>query len=493
MGIKPLDPTQVENDVLLWVRSDLGITLHQVSVWADQSGASDPNRNWVASVQRPTLITASPAFNNQPVINLDVAGPNQLMTQAGLWNDAPIDSPFTMIVVGKDDAQIGADKHRPWIGDANVNQWYQATFPNTSISSVTPAFGSSTGVTGVSDVTMNSTTFDTGAPVIFMSEFNDNSSTIRINEDIAEATQDWGTVAAPGKTGITTLGQLALGWAFGTGVSLQGQIAEVIVIFGLLTTAHRRGLLAYLQQRYAISVANLPEGITPLSPADLKTLGVNVGLWTRADMGITASVSMWADQSGADDSRRNLRQPLVTAQPFLIPSAPLGNGRPALQFTLSPFSWLAMAGLWDGSLTSQPYTMIVVASDGASGSQTFLGDLNGNNWYVTATSSKYGASVGLTLVGTTPDSTSLKVLVLEANDPSNSTIRVNGLTPEISGDARFGALPELEVGGAAGGSSSPLAGYFFELIVYKGILSEADLSKVIKSYLGPLYGLSISP
>jgi hypothetical protein len=202
-NIMEFSPLSVPN-LEWWLRADLGTTLNLVSQWADQSGAGDSNRNFVASVQRPTLITSVAAFNNKPVINFDTSMTNQEMTQAGLWSHVP-SGPFTIITVGKDDAQIGASKHRPWIGDANVNQWYQATFPNTSISSVTPAFGSSTGVTGISDVSMNSTTFDTGAPVIFMSEFNDNNSTIRINEDTPETTQDWGTVAAPGKPELQQL------------------------------------------------------------------------------------------------------------------------------------------------------------------------------------------------------------------------------------------------------------------------------------------------
>jgi len=113
-------------------------------------------------------------------------------------------------------------------------------------------------------------------------------------------------------------------------------------------------------------------------------------------------------------------------------------------------------------------------------------------WYVVATGGKYGASVGTTFTGTTSDSTSLKVLMIEASDPS-STIRVNALTPEAVGNGDFGNLPQLEIGGANGGGAAPLnSGYIFEVIVYRGILSEADRTMVIKNYLGSLYGVSIA-
>jgi hypothetical protein len=215
------------------------------------------------------------------------------MTQAGLWSVGNVPQPYTIIMVGNDDALQNA--HRPWLGDANVNEWYVASFPNTSISVTTPTFGSSTGVTGVSDVQLNSTTFDTGVPVIYMAEYNDNSSTIRVSEDAAEATQFWGTSGAAGKTGIATMGQLSLGWANGTGITLNGNIAEIVVVFGLLSAAQRRGLLTYLQQRYNIGVLGLPAGLQPLPPSSMP----NLGLWMRADLGVTAGVSQWADQSGA--------------------------------------------------------------------------------------------------------------------------------------------------------------------------------------------------
>ena len=273
------------------MRSDMGVSRNYVSQWSDLSGANDSNRNFVASVQKPTFVSSSAAYNNQPVVNFNSSLAQEL-TQGGLWSPGNIPQPYTIIMVGNDDAL--QNTHRPWLGDANVNEWYVASFPNTSIGATTPTFGSSTGVTGSSDVQLNSTTFDTGAPVIYMAEFNDNSSTIRVSEDAAEPTQFWGTLGAAGKTGITTMGQLSLGWANGTAVALNGNIAEIVVIFGLLATAQRRGLFTYLQQRYAIAVSGLPSWLEALPPSSMP----NLGLWCRADQGITAGVNIWADQSG---------------------------------------------------------------------------------------------------------------------------------------------------------------------------------------------------
>lgn len=466
-----------------WLRADLGTTLNLVSEWADQSGAGDSNRNFVASVQQPTLITSAAAFNNKPVIQFTPGGTNPLMTQAGLWNSAPVGQPYTIITVGKDDAIFNS--HRPWIGDANINLWYQASFPSPTVPSP-DYFGSSEG-TGLG-TNLFSLTQDTGQAVIFMSEYNDpNNSTIRINSDISGTQQDGGT-----GTAIPNIGQLALGWAFGTGLSLNGQIAEVIVIFGILPTSQRQGLLAYLQQRYAITVANLPVGTPPIQPSSIP----NLALWTRADMGITASVSAWTDQSGSGDANRNVVQATASHQPFRNPNNAAGNGQPSIHFTQNPFEYLSMVGTWSNAPIAQPYTMIVVGSDSGSGTNVFLGDYNGDNWYLTGYGGFYGASVGATLLGTTPDSTSLKVIMIEANDPS-STIRVNDLTAEAftsgSGSAGFGNLPQFQVGGASMGSAGPLLGDIFEVIVYRGLISSSNRSALIKGYLAPRYGLTIGP
>jgi len=151
-----------------------------------------------------------------------------------------------------------------------------------------------------------------------------------------------------------------------------------------------------------------------------------------------------------------------------------------------------MGGTWSNAPITQPYTMIVVGSDSGSGTNVFLGDYNGDNWYLTGYGGFYGASVGATLLGTTPDSTSLKVIMIEANDP-NSTIRVNDLTAEVTGSAGFGNLPQFQVGGADLGGAGPLLGDIFEVIVYRGLLSSTNRSALIKGYLASRYGITVGP
>lgn len=477
-AFSPLDLPGLEQ----WLRADLGVTVQNVSEWDDQSGANDPNRNFVATVvaNQPTVNVSDPLYNDQATIDFASADV-QVMFMSGLWSNAPISQPFTLVVVGNDDAIFNA--HRPWVGDSNVNQWYMASFPNPLTAPTVPFFGSSEG-TGIG-TNLITTTVDAGQRVIYMSEFNDPSSTIRINEQSAEPLTQAGG-GPPFSTDETVLGQLTLGGAFGTANTFNGKIAELVAFRGLLSPANKSSLLTYLSSRYDISVTGTP-GTVIASPAALPGLQ----LWLRADMGVHASVVQWADQSGAGDPNRNVEQAVAVHQPILNQNDPAYNGQASISFSQSPFQFLLMAGLWSNAPITQPYTVIVVGNDGDSGSQVFVGDAGADNWYVTADAGFYGASVSVTLLGTTPDSITPKILMLEYNDP-NSTIRVSEETVEATGNIGAGDLPQLEIGGAFGGAASPLSGKIVEFIVVRGLLSATDRVKTL-TYLRSRYAISVGP
>lgn len=460
-----------------WLRADRGTTLTEVTGWDDQSGAGDANRNFVReNVNGPTFVASDPAFGDKPT--LDFSSGN--LSMVGAWSDAPVGQPFTIIIVGKDDALDAG--HRPWIGDADVNEWYMATCPLTPDLTGPPHFISSASTPSPDDTELQSTTIDTGQPVVWMYEFSDpNSSTMRINSQATEVLiQRGGSGSAD--SGIAELGRLAIGWAFGTGVGLVGKIAEIIIVDGILGDAQRSSLLSYLGGRYAISVTG-----SPGAPIDDPSALPGLRLWLRADKGVTARVSHWADQSVAGDANRDAANATLNTQPRRVQTDPDFNDQPTLHLNSE---FLDVVGLWSNAPVSQPYTLVVVGSDSVAGVENFLGAKSANAWYVTSEGGVYKSDVVTTLSGTTPDTTSPKILFFEYADPS-STIRVNAATPDVTGATNAPALPELEIGGNQQGQR-PLTGVIAEVIAYRGVLSSQDRTSLL-SYLGNRYGITVGP
>ena len=250
-----------------------------VTTWQDQSGAGDPNRDFTqpAVAQRPLWIGSDPKLNGQPSLQFTRVGERR-MAQAGAPSNAPIVQPYTMIIVGYDDA---SPIQQPWVGNSLTNDWYMSSF-NSVVAP--PNFGSSIGPP-IAFANLATDLTDTGQVVIFMTEFNDPaSSTIRINSDAPLATQANGTIGAPGFTNGGNLPNLlSLGFAPGTAQNLNGNIAEYMVFDGILSNADREGVETYLQTRYNIPVAGLPV-VAPILPTAVSSAVLQC--WFRADLGI---------------------------------------------------------------------------------------------------------------------------------------------------------------------------------------------------------------
>jgi hypothetical protein len=255
-----------------------------VDTWQDQSGAGDPNRDFTQSnTQRPTWVGSDPRLNGQPSVQFARNPPPTLstrMTQVGAPSNAPIVQPYTIIMVGYDNASL---LQAPWLGDSTQNNWYLSS--TTALPSCPPpVFGSSIGpVTGFAN--LGTLVTDTQQSVIYMAEFNDpSSSTIRINSDAALPLQWNGSLGADGFTlGGNLPDVLSLGWAIGTGQNLTGAIGEIIIFGGLLSNADREGIETYLQNRYNLAVAGLPV-VAPILPTAV--LSAPLQAWFRADLGI---------------------------------------------------------------------------------------------------------------------------------------------------------------------------------------------------------------
>jgi hypothetical protein len=271
------DVTVIAQQSLLSVAS--GVLVRE---WLDQSGAGDANRNMIQSLvaHRPILIGSDPLLNGQPSLRFDRAT-ERFLAQAGAPSDAPVAQPYTVIIVGYDDA---ATAQQPWMGNSATNDWYMSSF--NSVSSPPPVFGSSIGPVSAF-ANLGTLLGDTGQSIIYMSEFNDpSSSTIRVNSYAPLSTQDNGSIGAPGFTNGGNLPDvLSLAFASGTTQNLNGALGEVIVFGGLLSTPDLQGLLNYLQTRYALAVAGLPS-VSPILPTAVGSAPLQC--WFRADLGIVA-------------------------------------------------------------------------------------------------------------------------------------------------------------------------------------------------------------
>jgi hypothetical protein len=226
-------PTPVPKTIpglLWWLRGDSGIAPAggPVAVWQDQSGAGDPNRDTVQFVtsRQPTWTAADAGYNGQSTLQFASAAAQNL-SMVGLWSVAPVNQPYTLVVVGND----GAVGTQMFLGDQNANNWRITA----------------TGGLYAIEVGLNlfSTTADSVTKKIFYFETNDPMSTIRISEETAEAT---------GPTASGVLPQLDVGARQGGGNPLNGTIAEVLAYQGLLSAPNRVKLQTYLSTRYAIAV-----------------------------------------------------------------------------------------------------------------------------------------------------------------------------------------------------------------------------------------------
>jgi len=257
-----------------------------VREWLDQSGAGDANRDMTqpAIANRPTLIGSDPLLNGQSSVlftrTVSTSTRTRLL-QRGVPSDSPIVQPYTIIIVGYDDA---ATVQQPWMGNSATNDWYMSSF--NSMSSPPPVFGSSIGPV-IAFANLGTLLGDTGQSIIFMSEFNDpSSSTIRVNSYAPLSTQDNGSIGAPGFTNGGNLPDiLSMAYTPGTGQNWNGACAEAMVFGGLLSTPDLQGLLNYLQTRYALAVTGLPS-VSPILPTAIGSAPLQC--WFRADLGIVA-------------------------------------------------------------------------------------------------------------------------------------------------------------------------------------------------------------
>lgn len=230
MGGAAWTPALLANK-LLWHRADQGVTVSgsDVTAWTDISGFGDSGRNTTNTGLGITRNSANAAFNNKPTIGF--AGTASYLA-SGAWNASYGTATFTTIAVGNP----GSTAANRGIFDRN----------NGASENVTYALA------GTGEIRTFTPIFPSGvlwsAPKIIMVEWagsgSSDTSSIYINSSTALQTS--------GNKIVDVMSSHTVGAGTGGAFPFAGDVAEILVVNGLLAAADRVSLVAYLAARYGI-------------------------------------------------------------------------------------------------------------------------------------------------------------------------------------------------------------------------------------------------
>lgn len=244
VGAAAFLPTDLAN-LVLWLRSDLGVTLNgaDVSAWADQSGEGNDAAQGTASDQ-PTYNASDAAFNGHPTVPfsgpLDQAEFMTVAHDAALGNADDLDM---ILVVGGSDFAGNGEYFTKW--GALGNEWglvhdtvlrhgprvrNAADTAHATATALAPTLADGT-------VRITRTTIDAGGASV-------------------TARADLGT-AATAQTGAgvnTGTAPLGLGGRYQDNSWADIIFAEILIFRRILTDAERDQVYAYLSDRYALGL-----------------------------------------------------------------------------------------------------------------------------------------------------------------------------------------------------------------------------------------------
>lgn len=241
-GAVVVPPPLLIPDLAAWYRADRGVTLASgvVSAWADQSGSGKTLSQGTAGA-RPTPVASNAAFNGQPTLSFD-GGDSLVAAVASDWNFLHNGLGCTLILVAKGDA---------------ANTVYAFCGTQTTVASRGMQLRTTGGGNLVWDVGNGSVDI-LGLTVLVDLDDALFKTTLRYTEGRAGNEYAYRINGGADTTGISgaapsasdATGPLTVGARSGAGLTLTGDIAEVIAYSRYITDAEANALDAYLLARY---------------------------------------------------------------------------------------------------------------------------------------------------------------------------------------------------------------------------------------------------
>ena len=198
-----------------------GAGANSVAQWSDLSGKGNFVSQSTGS-QQPIRNLADAAYNGKPTISFSRASSQFLRSAA--WS---ITQPLTYFIVGQSSTNA-TETFIDWVTN-------EGAFYATSGTALNVFFASGF-----------SATFNTQTPFVGCAAINGASSAIYANNSV--------TAVNTGTANGNTSGGILIGALQGGVSTLQGKLAEVIVYSGSLIASSRHQTMAYLGNRYGITV-----------------------------------------------------------------------------------------------------------------------------------------------------------------------------------------------------------------------------------------------
>lgn len=251
--------TAFASTLVLSLDANLGVTTSgsNVTGWIDQSGSGN-NASSTADPYTavPTYVTNIGALNGNNAVRFSASSSTSAVAQAlGVPFTALVNQPITVFLVGRvvGNESTAADSDYFFDGAVGTSRIALSTFSSAS---------STLGMFAGTSVVQSTATIGTGYH-IYQAVFNGSSS--QLYEDGTLVLNN----ANIGSHGISTSGMI-LGARFADGFGLNGDIANVKVYSGLMSSEEANAVGYNLQTTYALQGAYIPE------PSSILLIGVGL-------------------------------------------------------------------------------------------------------------------------------------------------------------------------------------------------------------------------
>ncbi len=204
--------------------ANLTLVGSKISVWNDQSGSGDPNKNatQATDANRPTLVSSDANFNGAPSASFPTTA--QLMA-TGVWA-AALPEPYMQFVVAMKTNNLASTYLLNSLGNPGG---IFSVASNVEITDQAHTLASGVGIVMT--------------PGIIVAVRNGASSSIAVRQN---------TPQASGNGGSGTITGLTLGNFAGGGFGAVGSIARIIVASGVVSTANIAAVTAILALKYGL-------------------------------------------------------------------------------------------------------------------------------------------------------------------------------------------------------------------------------------------------